>query len=211
MKRQGGFTLIEMVIVLAVVAILAAILTPTIAKSIDDSKRARALNEGQVIAAAIASFYKDVGRWPVWNGAAAWPGGANAVDRLHGQGSQPLAGGVATWRGPVTPPDADDDNFENQLVFNDPRGQGNPYPTTDSEFIWRGPYLTEAKADPWGTRYVCNAQWLWNDSAVSAGDKAACYVLSSGSNQIPETTYDLPINSATTIQPAGDDIGVRVQ
>ena len=40
-KDRRGFTLIEVIVVIAIVAILASILTPTITKNIDDSKRAR--------------------------------------------------------------------------------------------------------------------------------------------------------------------------
>lgn len=40
--RTEGFTLIEVIVVIAVVAILAAILTPQIVKNISESKIARA-------------------------------------------------------------------------------------------------------------------------------------------------------------------------
>ena len=64
MKTKRGFTLIEVIVVIAVVAILAAILTPTIAKHLEDSRRSRAINEATVYGAAIANFFKDTGRWP---------------------------------------------------------------------------------------------------------------------------------------------------
>ena len=91
MKRNGGFTLIEVIVVIAVVAILAAILTPSITRNIEDSKISRTKNEVQVIAAAIAGLYKDVGNWPYTNA----DGPSGGVDRLLGNSST-----VPTGTGP---------------------------------------------------------------------------------------------------------------
>ena len=74
-RNEKGFTLIEVVVVVAVIAILAAVLTPYITKYIDDSKIAKARNEVQVVAAAVTNAYKDLGRWPNRNTAAADYGG----------------------------------------------------------------------------------------------------------------------------------------
>jgi len=62
MKR--GFTLIEMVVILGVLAILAAILVPVVEKSINEARVARARNEVQIIAAGMINSYKNVCRWP---------------------------------------------------------------------------------------------------------------------------------------------------
>ncbi len=61
-SEQKGFTLIEVIVAIAVVAILAGVITPSVIKHLDDSKRARAQNDCLVIGSAIGSFYKDVGR-----------------------------------------------------------------------------------------------------------------------------------------------------
>ena len=74
-RNEKGFTLIEVVVVVAVIAILAAVLTPYITKYIDDSKIAKARNEVQVVAAAVTNAYKDLGRWPNRNTAATDFGG----------------------------------------------------------------------------------------------------------------------------------------
>ena len=74
-RNEKGFTLIEVVVVVAVIAILAAVLTPYITKYIDDSKVAKARNEVQVVAAAVTNAYKDLGRWPNRNTAATDYGG----------------------------------------------------------------------------------------------------------------------------------------
>jgi len=205
MNHNRGFTLIEMVVVLAVVAILAAILTPTIAKNINDAKLARATNETQVIAAAVGSFYKDVGRWPTSNGAAASL--PDALELLYGPGDTPTDGGNAAideenWLnagGTFTALDT----FTNHLLENDPGDAANDYNTaTTSELRWRGPYLTEIKSDPWGAHYSCNILYTYNTTT-----NAVC-VWSAGPNRTAETACT---QAATAFTIGGDDIMYRLQ
>jgi prepilin-type N-terminal cleavage/methylation domain-containing protein len=166
---KRGFTLIEMVVVLAVIAILAAILFPTIAKHITDSKVTRATNEEQVITAAVMMLYKDTGKWPNTN----QDGPAGIVNRvLSGVASDPVPIGVApnarpgaanwgTWN-PTK-------NLSDFLFFNNPDDDigavnqnqpGNDYPTT-GEFAWRGPYIDHQRfVDPWGNQYVISARYF---------------------------------------------------
>ncbi len=206
-----GFTLVEMVVVLAVVAILAAILVPTVAKNINDAKITRAANETQVIGAAIASFYKDLGRWPTANGAAAnLPDALNILRGSLGNDATAAGAGTAGWLG------ANWDTFENHLVRNAPGAQGTPganrYLTTGIEFVWRGPYINEIKTDPWGTRYYCNVQYFWNPAATNA-----VWVLTAGQDRVIRTGYTQnfltgtpALNNSAGTNPA-DDIGFRIQ
>jgi prepilin-type N-terminal cleavage/methylation domain-containing protein len=201
MNNKKGFTLIEMVVVLAVVAILAAILTPTIAKSIDDAKLTRASNECQVIGAAIASFYKDVGRWPTANGTVATLD--DDVYLLYGSvGGDPVAPptGGAEWDDDTS---TDSDTFENQLIANTPGTGANVYPTwtVATQIGWNGPYIGGIKADPYGTYYMCNIQNAYDGLAQGA------WVISAGVNRDPETIFDI---TETTTTLTGDDLGVRL-
>jgi prepilin-type N-terminal cleavage/methylation domain-containing protein len=202
MRNNKGFTLIEMVVVLAVVAILAAILTPTIARNIQDAKLTRATNEAQVIGAAIASFYKDVGRWPSADGSAATL--AETLTLIHGSaGNDPAAttGGVAWDKDTAA---ATTDTLENQLIENDPGDDANDYTTwTDATKIgWHGPYIGEIKADPWGIYYACNIA-----NAYDSPNALGAWVLSFGVNRDAETVFATPVTDTT---PAGDDVGVRI-
>ena len=63
---RRGFTLIEMIVVIAVIAVLASIITPMIAKYLEDSKISRAVSDVKMIGAAIGDFYKDNARWPIF-------------------------------------------------------------------------------------------------------------------------------------------------
>jgi prepilin-type N-terminal cleavage/methylation domain-containing protein len=202
MKNNKGFTLLEVVVVLAVVAILAAILVPTIAKNIDDSKLAKAVNETQVIAAALATFYKDVGRWPTSNGAAAAL--PDVADLLYGGvGNDPSAttGGNAWDKDTATAAEI----FEDHLIANDPGGGGaNDYPvwTNATKIGWKGPYIGQISADPWGVYYMCNIAYAY-DSPNASGS----WVISSGPNRDAETTFAILV---TTTVLTGDDLGVRI-
>ncbi len=196
-KKLEGFTLIEMIVVLAVIAILAAILVPTIKKNINDAKVTRAQNETQVIAAAMVSFFKDLGRWPTSDGTSA----ADYLYLLYGPGNP--ASGVAYWRSDAGWSDDRKDRFENHLVENDPKDGAWDYPTT-GDFAWRGPYLTQLKPDPWSDHYSCNVAYLW----YAGGNTYAVMVLSAG----PDRYFDTPVAQVKeSAQIYDDDIGVRLQ
>lgn len=78
--RSNGFTLIEAAVAIAVIAILSGIIVPLVVKNIRDSQQARAKNDVQVIAAALASQLKDTGNRPTRGAANAsqnWVSGPN--------------------------------------------------------------------------------------------------------------------------------------
>jgi len=63
-NRQRGFTMIEMIGVLAVIAILASIVAPKIFDAIRDSKVNTFASNIQAVQTAVANYYKDVGSFP---------------------------------------------------------------------------------------------------------------------------------------------------
>ena len=66
MKSNKGFTLIEMAVVLAIIAILAAIMTPIVTTYIDQARSATASNNVQAISQAMLLHYRDTGRYAIW-------------------------------------------------------------------------------------------------------------------------------------------------
>ena len=66
MKNEAGFTLIEMVGVLAVIAILAALVAPKIFEVIVDSKATRFAGEVNTYKTAVTRWYKDMGTLAIY-------------------------------------------------------------------------------------------------------------------------------------------------
>jgi len=212
MKKQMGFTLIEVIVVIAVVAILAAILTPTIAKQIEDSRISRTKNETLVIGAAISDLRKDTGWWPYTN----TNGPAGGVDRILGDPSTVPTGaasgagaGAANWGtyGTTKP-------IYDYLYYNNPdndtgstgQNDGDDYPTT-GEFKWNGPYIKDILLnDPWGRSYVVNARYFPGNTNGGT-NRHHVYVLSAGPDHLWSTPYS---DGAAEEEITGDDIGFRI-
>jgi general secretion pathway protein G len=192
-KNERGFTLVEVVVVIAVVALLAAIMTPLIAKNIDDAKTGRAENEAEVIAAAVGNFYKDVGRWPTMDAAGAYNGVTTLVS-----GNAAAPGIAINSNGWVSDASgASIDYLDNHLLDNTPKGAAT-YQATGRN-AWHGPYLDTAPVDPWGTPYMIN---IAATDSTSTSHKAL--VISAGPNGVMDTAFA----TTRTALPGGDDIAV---
>lgn len=64
MRTQRGFTLIEIIGVMAVIAIIAAMATPRIFDAIEDAKITSLLQQVKTLKGSIAEYYSDTGTWP---------------------------------------------------------------------------------------------------------------------------------------------------
>src|SRR5687767_2696335 len=94
--RAKGFTLIELATVLAIIAVLAAILTPTVTNYVDQARATRALGDTKTLADAVRLYQRDVGEFPIYDSIA-----EVAADAVGGDGL--LLAGPA---GGATPTDA---------------------------------------------------------------------------------------------------------
>lgn len=57
--RRGGFTLIEMLVVIAIIATLAAVIAPAVFRNVGDSKTAAAKSQVELFAMALGSYRLD--------------------------------------------------------------------------------------------------------------------------------------------------------
>lgn len=217
-----GFTLIEAAVAIAVVAILSGIIIPLVVKNMRDSQMARAKNDVQVLAAAIASQIKDTGRRP------AFGAGPNVAVPAGGG----IASGVlqAIWASGPSPRTnvagivpAAGNSFVNlftvgaQDVANYPRANTMFGTVANSEFSYRGPYLgtdVAVKTDPWGSPY-----YILGYNATSQGVDGPIWVVCAGPDKgvlaanvtATATGYPTTWNQTTaTGALSQDDIVVRV-
>lgn len=63
-RKNSGFTLMEVIGVMAVIAIIASIATPRIFAAIEDAKVTALVQQVNDLKANVADYYKDTGRWP---------------------------------------------------------------------------------------------------------------------------------------------------
>ncbi len=199
---QRGFTLVEVIVVLSVILLLTGIAVPMLSGYMEDGRRARAEAEVKVVAASVASFYKDVGTYPARNGA----GVNNQVYVLLTGSSMPTANPFAanhqwiTWGMNATRGDL----LDNHLIRNTPQGQSGGAYTTTGSVRWRGPYFAgTSPLDPWGRPYVVN---VVSGHSTSATNYKRLWVMSAG----PNGRIDTPQTSTATTDLTGDDIGVLI-
>jgi general secretion pathway protein G len=91
-RLTKGFTLIELIVVVAVLSILAAVLVPQVANIVEDARISRVETELNTFKKAITKLYADIGRFPADQGANVDPG-------LNYRNRVPSTYRV-NWRGP---------------------------------------------------------------------------------------------------------------
>ena len=219
-NREAGFTLIEILVAVAILAIASAALTPMVVKYVNDGRRARALSDSQTLGNAILAFQLDTGRWPVSNDGNI--NDAGEVSRLVGLPAASIVAaaiptGVATvtgatnWRGGGnggTAAAIEDFLIRNRTTTVNPlyTASLNPAGTPG----WNGPYIKEVPVDPWGNPYVVNVRYLDGASVTTTAIELthAVVVISAGANNLFETSFA----DATALSVAGgDDIAWTVE
>ncbi len=165
--KSKGFTLIELAVVLAVIAILAAILTPLVTGYIDQARETRAAGDVRAIGTAILAYQRDTSRFPIYSSIANANSDTAAGDSLWGDGDNPTEGADWTFSG-LTTLGLDDYLNTNKLSL--------PATARGGRVSYRGPYLNIA-SDPWGNAYIVVAQGLTRTGFTDHG-----FVISAGAN-----------------------------
>ncbi len=182
---KKGFTLIEVVIVLAIIAILVAIITPLVVNSLNQAKLAKAATDVKTLGEAIVNFRKDLGFWPVKNSS------NNGIDMLYGVGNIPSSWNIYSNRL----------SFNYHLVDNSNNYRRGPSP--EGLPCWNGPYLGEIKQDPWNNSYLANVRHL--EGASSPDYTKKVWIISAGGNKVVDTDFNGVLNTTN------DDLTFRLQ
>jgi len=173
-----GFTLIEMAVVLAIIAVLAAVLTPMVTNYLDQARVVRATADVKTIADAIRLYERDTAKWPIFTSS----GQSSAVaTELVGPGNAPTAG--ASWAAYTTTT-----GLIGQLNTNFLGLSTGSQVTNPGRVAYRGPYIGALDSDPWGNQYVVTA------TNLNSGVSNWAIVISAG----PNGTLDSNPNQANT-------------
>ncbi|MCD6327774.1 type II secretion system protein [bacterium] len=148
MTRDQGFTLIEMVVVIAIIALLAGVLTPLIFNVLDDANEAATREEMANMRTAILRYYEHMNQWPP-----TWVSdGRNVYTGLK------VLAATMTEHGYLYPSDSSGKAYSHVRHFE-------PYDPAYG-VGWNGPYIAESGDD---TGYYYDA-WDHKYSFVAAPD-----------------------------------------
>lgn len=201
MKNTKGFTLIELAVVLAIIAVLAAILTPMAINYLDQARVSRAMADASTISQAIQLYRRDTGYYPIYASLAHAQAGTTDYGTLVGAGNIPTVtgsgwggnlGAVGTTIGSIvtvlnTAPTSMGTNAENP-----------------GKASYRGPYIGTLDTDPWGNAYIVG------NLSPTFGNLASthAFVVSAGPDgQLQTSAIQTSTSGAAA---SGDDILVQI-
>ena len=195
-RGERGFTLMEIIVVLGVIGVMAAVLTPMVVNYLDDAKKSKAESDVKTIGAVILRLTRDTVHFPIYKDATKTTGDPD-IELLRGSGNDPVDHDTLKW---LTTSKVGE--LADHLIKNNPGGA--KY-ATSGHFPWRGPYLEKIGEDPWGNRYLVNIK---NANPADSTSKVV-WVLSAGPNGKIETSPNALADSGPA--PGGDDIAVRIK
>lgn len=112
--RRAGFTLIEILVVIAVISILAALVAPNVFQHVGSAKDAAARSQIEMLGAALDAYRLDNGRYPTSSQ------GLDALWQVPTAEPRP-----SNWRGPYLRKAVPLDPWGNPYVYASP-GESNP-------------------------------------------------------------------------------------
>lgn len=112
--RRSGFTLIEIMVVITVIAILATLVAPNVFRHVGTAMDATARSQIEMLGAALDAYRLDNGRYPTTQQ------GLQALVSAPSSDPRPR-----NWRGPYLRKDVPLDPWNNAYVYRSP-GEANP-------------------------------------------------------------------------------------
>lgn len=112
-RRRAGFTLMEMMVVLAIIGTLAMVVGPSVFKHVGDANMTTAKSQIEIFAVALDAYRLDTGRYPT------------TEEGLAALRVRPTGGEQPGWRGPYLRKAVPLDPWHRAYVFQAP-GTRNP-------------------------------------------------------------------------------------
>lgn len=109
-KRQQGFSLIELLIVMIILGLLASLVGPRLFRHVDEAKVSTARSQIELLGTALDSYRLDVGRYPTTE---------QGLEALRNEPS-----GVRNWNGPYLPRPIPQDPWGSDYVYKSPGDNG---------------------------------------------------------------------------------------
>jgi general secretion pathway protein G len=113
LSKRRAFTLIEMLVVVLILAILAALIVPRVVNRTGDAKRAKAASDIATLSSLLQQYRIDNDGFP------------STEQGLSALRVQPTD--ASNWRGPYTSKDISADPWGNEYVYESPGGGGEDY------------------------------------------------------------------------------------
>ena len=160
----AGFTLVELLTVIAIIAILMGILFPTIGSAIESAKKTQAKSDCLQIVNAVKAYYTEYGKYPLATADTTYNGSTQAelLDILRAPSSQ------TAW---VT-------NNPRKIVFLEvPAAKNLNQPETKQK---AGISSTRKWLDPWGNPYQVMIDGNYDNSLANPYTNAGSALLSTG-------------------------------
>lgn len=110
--RRAGFTLIEILVVIAVISVLAALVAPNVFQHVGSAKDAAARSQIEMLGAALDAYRLDNGRYP------------STTQGLDALWQEPVAEPrPGNWRGPYLRKAVPTDPWDNPYIYASPGEQ----------------------------------------------------------------------------------------
>jgi general secretion pathway protein G len=111
LRKQSGFTLLELLVVLMIIALLAGFVGPKVFSNVDSAKEKTAMRQMRSLADALAQYRLDVGTYP------------SESEGLNALTEQPSS--APNWNGPYLSQQVPADPWGNAYQWHNPTRQKN--------------------------------------------------------------------------------------